>query len=206
MQELNVCGMKCPQPLIETKKRLSQLNINEKIIILLDDETAKDNVTSFLSGIGFEPKLKKEKDHYEIIVKKTKEVKVTSPPLQPQNIPVRETSKQSSRPIIVLKSDYMGHGAEDLGKLLIQGFINTLPESEILPEKIICYNSGIHLVTSDSPVLASLKKLENMGVSISSCGTCLDYYEKKKDLEVGCITNMYDIISSLTSNNHCIIP
>ena len=60
-------------------------------------------------------------------------------------------------------------------------------------------NSGIFLTTQHSPVLDILKGYEKQGAEILSCGTCLDYYGRRKQLEVGSPTNMADTVQALKS-------
>ncbi len=108
--------------------------------------------------------------------------------------------------IIAITNDKMGSGSDELGKILIQGFMNTIKEVSPLPQKIILYNNGIKLTLKDSPVIDSLKELEKLGVKIQICGTCVDYYEVKDKIGCGKISNMYDIIDSLTKATHIISP
>ncbi|HDQ16359.1 MAG TPA: hypothetical protein ENN45_04805 [Bacteroidetes bacterium] len=63
---------------------------------------------------------------------------------------------------------------------------------------MIFFNSGIELTLKNSPVIESLQKIENMGIEILVCGTCLDYFQKKFELAVGRISNMYDILDTMT--------
>ncbi len=87
--------------------------------------------------------------------------------------------------------------AKELGKLLIKGFIYTSSEYDKLPKTIVFFNSGVKLTTEGSPCLDDLEKLQDNGVEIISCGTCLDYYGLKEKLKVGEISNMYTIYETL---------
>jgi hypothetical protein len=81
-----------------------------------------------------------------------------------------------------------------------------LPEVDIKPTSLVFLNSGIVLTLIDSPVIDSLKKLEKIGVEILVCGTCLDYYQKKTELGVGKISNMYDILDRLSRSGNVVYP
>ena len=48
--------------------------------------------------------------------------------------------------------------------------------NRIQPEKVICYNRGAFLTTQDPDTVKDLKKLEDAGVAVMTCGTCLDFY------------------------------
>jgi len=89
---------------------------------------------------------------------------------------------------------------------LIKAFVNTLPEITLKPKTIVFLNSGIFLALKDSPVIDSLIKLEHLGVEILVCGTCLDYYQKKDDLGVGIVSNMYDILERFSKTGNVVYP
>lgn len=97
----------------------------------------------------------------------------------------------------MITSDQLGTGDEALGQLLITSFINTLPESKNKPSRMLFINRGVMLTTEGSRVLDTLMQLEAEGISIYSCGTCLNHYQLKEKLKVGSVTNMYDTVESL---------
>jgi selenium metabolism protein YedF len=77
----------------------------------------------------------------------------------------------------------------------------TINANNDLPKNIICMNSGVHVATKDEQTIATLQALEEKGVSITVCGTCLDFYSLLDELQVGEIGNMYDITKILTSSS-----
>jgi len=115
-----------------------------------------------------------------------------------------DTREEST--IIVLSSDHMGEGSEQLGKTLMKGFIYALTELEKLPEKIILYNGGAKLSVEGSDSLQDLKLLESQGVEILTCGTCLNFYEISEKLSVGSVTNMYAIAEMMMNASKIIKP
>ncbi len=74
--------------------------------------------------------------------------------------------------VVVCNQDQMGHGDRALGQKILGTF---LKKSIRLPEftAIVFYNHGVRLVGPDSPVLAELQALEERGVDLVPCGTCL---------------------------------
>lgn len=103
---------------------------------------------------------------------------------------------------VFLKSDKIGEG--ELGSMLIRGFLKAMAEQEKLPSKIICVNSAVLLTTTNDEnddALIALKDLESKGVDIFSCGTCLDFYEKRDELKVGIAGNAMDTIATLLNTN-----
>ena len=101
--------------------------------------------------------------------------------------------------VVAIASDHMGHGNEELGKILMKSFIFALTQLEELPKTILFYNGGATLTTEGSQSLEDLKTLEAQGVEILTCGTCLDYYGIKDKLAVGTVSNMYTIVEKLNN-------
>ena len=106
--------------------------------------------------------------------------------------------------VVVISSDRMGEGNDELGKVLIKGFIYAITQLETLPKTVIFYNGGATIPVEGSVSLEDLKNLEAQGVEIITCGTCLDYYNLKEKLAVGSVTNMYTIVEKM-SKASCII-
>jgi selenium metabolism protein YedF len=194
MKTIDAKGKLCPLPLIMTKKALQEIQENETLLVLMDNEISVKNVTRFLEDTGLKPKTERKGEVFELIVNKTGTI--------PENIKAEdyceiEDNKAGNYVVAVLKNR-LGEGSEELGEFLIKGFINTLPEASIKPKTIAFMNGGIFLTIAGSQVLEALKKLENTGVEILVCGACLDFYNKKEELAVGRISNMYEIIERLT--------
>jgi len=77
--------------------------------------------------------------------------------------------------VVVLNQDQMGHGDRALGQKILGTF---LKKSIALPgfTAIVFYNAGVKLVGPESPVLAELRALEERGVDLVPCGTCLSHF------------------------------
>ncbi|MBX3462481.1 MAG: sulfurtransferase-like selenium metabolism protein YedF [Planctomycetes bacterium] len=96
--------------------------------------------------------------------------------------------------ILVLNQDQMGHGDRQLGQKVLGTFLRkaiTLPGLAA----IACYNAGVRLVAPDSPVLAELRLLEERGVDVLPCGTCLAHYGITP--AVGAVSDMDTIVREL---------
>lgn len=107
---------------------------------------------------------------------------------------------------MVVSSDRMGSGNDELGKVLIKGFIFAVTQLDTLPKKMLFYNGGATLTAEGSDSLEDLKSLEAQGVEILTCGTCLDYYHLKEKLAVGSVTNMYAIVEAMAEAGRIIRP
>lgn len=108
--------------------------------------------------------------------------------------------------VVVISSDKMGSGNDELGKVLIKGCIFAITQLDELPKKMIFYNGGAKITCEGSDSLEDLKNLESQGVEIVTCGTCLDYYGMKDKLAVGTVTNMYDIVESMNNAGKIVKP
>ena len=108
--------------------------------------------------------------------------------------------------MVVLSGNTMGTGDEKLGKALMKAFIFALTKQDILPETILCYNSGAYLTCTGSDSLEDLNTLEAQGVKIMTCGTCLDFYNLKEQLQIGTVTNMYEIVETMEKAGSIIRP
>ncbi len=93
---------------------------------------------------------------------------------------------------VLIASEGFGEGEAPLGELLMKNYLYSLGEVANLPLRIILVHGGVKLLSKED-ALESLKTLEQKGVEILCCGTCLDYYGMKKELSVGMITNMYEV-------------
>ena len=109
-----------------------------------------------------------------------------------------EGPTSANRLVLFIGSDVVGRGENhQLGSLLMQKFLHTVGGHRFKPETIILMNSGAKLVTESSLVLGELKQLENQGVDILACGTCLSRFELTDKVAVGKVSNMNDITDVL---------
>ena len=113
---------------------------------------------------------------------------------------------RKSNTVVVLSSNQMGNGSEELGQILMKGFIFALTELDELPSTVLLYNSGVKLSTEGSNSIEDLKTLQAQGVEILSCGTCLNYYDLTEKLQVGDVTNMYFILEKMAQADKIIRP
>lgn len=95
---------------------------------------------------------------------------------------------------------------EQLGATLLKGFIYALTQQDKLPDQILFYNGGAFLTCEGSESLEDLKSLEAQGVEIRTCGTCLNFYGLTEKLQVGDVTNMYDIAERMSKADRIIKP
>ena len=193
MKVLDAKGLKCPMPLIETKKALKNIEKDETLKIIVDNETSVKNVEHFLTDNGMAVGRSEKNGIFEIIVNK-QDGDLEDVQAEAYCTPSGEVDNSY---VIMFAKDRLGEGSEELGNVLVAGLLNTIKERDVLPDKIIFMNSGINLVLKDSPALPLLKELADKKVDLVSCGACLDYFEKMDKLAVGRVSNMYEILESM---------
>lgn len=190
MIKVNAIGDNCPIPVIKTKKAMQELTGPDTIEVLVDNEIAVQNVTKMASSAGGSVTSEKvaEKE-YKITIQISGAVEAGSD--EAQCIPDKRGNT-----VVVIASDRMGSGNDELGKVLIKGYIFALTQLEELPKTILFYNGGATLTAEGSDSIEDLKNLEAQGVEIMTCGTCLNYYGLSDKLQVGTVTNMYSIVET----------
>jgi selenium metabolism protein YedF len=99
--------------------------------------------------------------------------------------------------VIIINNDRMGQGENELTTLLMGNFLRSLVSSEDKPEFLIFYASGVKLVSEGSAHLETMSSLENLGVQILSCSTCLNFYGLTDKVKIGKKSNMAEIIEVL---------
>jgi len=153
-------------------------NSGEEIVTLVDNPTAAENVCKLATSQGYDFTVESRGSESHIHMSSQKSA-------QSQKQPACQDLA------ILVKSQYFGQGDDELGAILTKSFFYTLTEMGPELQNLIFMNGGVHLTTEDSPVLEHLEFLEQKGVQILSCGTCLDFFSKKEQLKVGQVTNMY---------------
>lgn len=199
MIEVNCIGQKCPLPLINTKKALVE-HPNETLTITVDNATSCGNLQSYLTDNGVEFSLVQNGDVFTITTGKKGD---KAPLKQPE--PYCSSSSTDGY-IVVLDGTVMGSGSDELGGILLKGFLTALSENDVLPVEVICYNGGVTLASKESLFSEYLKKIVDKGVKLTLCGTCVDFYGIKEKLVCGEISNMYYIVTRLSSNLKIVKP
>ncbi len=194
--KIDAKGLACPQPVILAKKALDE---HGDAIILVDNQTAVENVTRMGKSRGYTVEVKSAPGG-------AIEIHLSAGADAAQTTKAGNARPQSGPSVFVLSQDRMGRGDDELGYVLIKAFLHTLPDLEQLPDMLIMYNTGAKLAAEDSEVLEDLKKLEEMGVEILVCGTCANYFGLSGKIAAGKISNMYDIAGAMASSGRLVMP
>lgn len=199
-------GMACPLPVVNTKKAAEEMNGGDVLTVLVDNEIAVQNLRRFAAHKGFVVSAeKKAEKEYAVTVQIAGASAVPAETTQEEEVTCGPDQRRKGL-LVVLSASTMGSGDEKLGAALMKAFVFALTKQEQLPETILCYNSGAYLTCEGADTLEDLKALEAEGVTILTCGTCLDFYGLKDKLAVGGVTNMYDIVERMETARAVVKP
>lgn len=193
-------GMACPLPVVNAKKAAEGLRPGDTLIVRVDNEIAVQNLQRFAQHMGFASAAEKSGEaEYAVTMQIGCEAK------QEPEIACTGDARRKGM-LVALSANTMGTGEEKLGKALMKAFVFALTKQDQLPETILCYNTGAYLTIEGADTLEDLKLLESEGVTVLTCGTCLDFYGLKEKLAVGGVTNMYDIVERMESAQTIVRP
>ena len=192
MRKLDARGLECPLPVVKTKELLKESS--EAVEVLVDNETAVENLKKFAKVKGYDAVSSKVNEDYTVVISSGEQV-----------VEEEKADNILKGQIVVISSDRLGRDKE-LGKILMKSFIFALTKQDAFPETIIFYNEGVKITTQESDTVNDLLFLDSEGVEIVNCGTCLDFFKLKDDLKVGSITNMYDIVERMEKAEKVIKP
>ncbi len=193
MEYVDLRGMTCPQPVLETKRLIESRKPHE-LSVLVDNGPPRENVTRFLESRGYCVTVEETKpDEAVLRAARTEESEEASAPAQ-------------KKIVVMVDGATIGRGDDLLGSVLMKSFLHTLKEIKPLPWRLIFINAGVKLAAEGSDVVGVLNELEKLDIEILSCGTCLDFFHLKDKVSAGKITNMYEIVSSLIAATNVLRP
>lgn len=189
--EVNARGLACPQPVVMTKNALSEIEKGE-VVVTVDNEVARENVKRMAESEGFCVSIEEKGDE-------TYSLHITKVGLEAVSVePVTETQLIHEPLVYLFDSDFIGTN-RDLGKVLVNGFLNAIPSLPKRKSTIVLISNGVKLATSGSYVLDTLKQFEQTGFTILICGTCLDFFKIREKVAVGTVSNALEIMETLTT-------
>ena len=177
---------------MRTKKALGELKIAESLEILVNDVAPRENIKRFLAKNGFEAQISEAGADTLIKTVKTDELKDTNIDDIYCDVAAPKRGK-----VIFLNEEQCGSGP--IGKSLLAKFLGAALNLDEKPAKVICVNNAVHITTNRGhECFEAIKKLNEAGAEILSCGSCLEGYKLVDKLAIGEISNAYEIMDVLS--------
>ncbi|ADH84849.1 sulfurtransferase-like selenium metabolism protein YedF [Desulfurivibrio alkaliphilus] len=191
MQELNCRGLACPAPVTQVRDLLVQ-GKPSTLAVLVDNEAARENVSRFLAYQGYQVMVEEVDEGFKVIG--------TGGDQACEVMDEKELAAAAGaggKILVMITTDRLGHGDDQLGSGLMLNFLKTLKEMGPELWRLVFINAGVKLTVAGAETLAPLQELATGGVSILVCGTCLNHFNLLDQKQVGETTNMLDIVTSL---------
>jgi len=188
-KELDCRGLACPAPVLQTKQLIENEH-PDSLTVIVDNEASKQNVHRFLESQHYEVTVREDGTQFQVIGAKSGGAG--------EEIPVAEAEETAKKKIMVMiATDRMGYGDDELGLKLMVSFIKTLEEMGDELWRLIFVNNGVKLTAEGSEILPVLKAYEEAGRHLLVCGTCLTHFNLLDKKQVGETTNMLDIVTAM---------
>ena len=192
-KEIDARGLSCPAPVLLARDAVENEG-QESVLIIVDNDAAKHNVRRFFESQGFNVSVNQTRGNFYVTGNLSQADK--SKILQKENVEKNKESK-IKKTMVMVTSDCIGHGDDELGFKLMVSFLKTLNEMGKELWRLVFVNNGVKLTVDNSEVLPVLKNLEEKGVYILVCGTCLTHFNLLENKQVGETTNMLDIVTAM---------
>lgn len=208
MEQIDARGQACPLPVVRAKKALAAME--EGVLeVLVDNRTAVHNLEALAKTLKVEA-VSDERGEAAFAVTFAKGATAGDGAAAGADAAAAACPAAQAAPtggvVAVIPSEFMGSGDDELGAVLMKGFVFALTQLDELPATVLMYNGGVKLACAGSSSLDDLRALAEAGVEIMSCGTCLNHYGLADRLEVGEATNMYVIVDKQANARGIIRP
>lgn len=188
-------GLACPGPVLRTKEAVDTQNPGH-ISVTVDNDAAAENVSRFLTHSGFEVSV--DSDGRTSVIEGTRQSGYLPGQGSTSPSPGPDMGRSEHQKVMVMiASRTIGRGDDILGEKLMTSFLTTLKEMGEDLWRVVFVNSGVKFTIQGSPVLDQIQELEEQGVHILVCGTCLTHFDILDQKKVGETTNMLDIVTSM---------
>ncbi len=186
-------GSACPIPVLKTKEAIEKGTF-QTVTVIVDNKASRENVKRFAEKAGCSVKVTEKDGTFYLDITKGKATKE-----KPKTL---EKAKNVKGYTVLMASTHVGED-KGLGEILAKGFIKTFLNADPMPSKIILINTAVRFACkgADKEILSALKELNQRGVEILCCGTCLNYFNILDDLEIGIASNAYEVVQALANSD-----
>ena len=192
-------GKPCPTPVILAKQAMAAGE--HSFTVLVDNTTAVENLKRLAGNQGFGAAVTQGEGVFSVAFTRTGCAARGGAGRAVPHACEEAVSAPLPAPggdwAVFVGRDIIGDGDRELGANLMRMFFYTLAQGEDKPGAVLFMNAGVRLPTLDEQIPAHLKSLADAGVEILVCGTCLSFYGLTDQLQVGTVSNMYDIVTRM---------
>ena len=198
---VNATGRACPESVAMTKAALDKGA--EELEVLVDNPEAATNVKRLLEDRGFRVLLQDEDGRLKLTAGKKTEPSVSTSRASASQAqaPAPAAPMPVPRPVegmaVLITGKTLGRNDEELGEILVRGFLGALSQLALPPRTVALINEGVKLALFDSSSCDHLKNLERKGTNILVCGTCVNHFGITDSVGAGVISTMFEIVESL---------
>lgn len=172
MQIIDARGLTCPKPIILAEEALNKFE-EGTVLLIVDNEGSKENLKRYAERFGYYYETEKYGEDWQVKIVKGYKCQIVNP-----------EKKHRKKLLLIITSDIIGSD-EKLGRILMKAFFETFLATSQLPDMIFLMNKAVSLSTIDEEFIEILKKIENKGTEIFTCGTCLKFFDLENKLQVG---------------------
>ena len=191
---IDALGQPCPIPVVKAKRALQEFPKGGEVQIAVDNPIACENLAKMAAGFGYGYSMERKGDSRFLVTLTSDDGVTAEAPLC--CVPAVSSGEDL---VVSIGQNTMGKGSDELGAILIKGFVFSLTQLTPPPKAVLLFNSGIHLAVEGANTVEDLRTLSDLGTLIRICGTCADYYNVTDSLAVGEVTNMYGIVETLAA-------
>lgn len=205
MMVVDALGQPCPVPVVRAKQAIAGLPPEGGVVeVLVDNRVACENLAKMAAGSGYgHETLELPDGNYRVSIVVGD---AAAEPGREESASSRPAAAPGAGLVAVIGGDSMGKGSEELGRILLKGFLFSLSQLDPVPQAVLFYNSGVHLVVDGANTVEDVRVLAEKGCKVLVCGTCVDYYQCKDRIAVGEIANMYGIVEAMSAAGRIISP
>lgn len=189
---IDATGKACPIPVVLAKQALEQQG--RDLTVLVDNPTAVENLKRLAGSKGLEAAVSQESGVYAVSF--SGEIAQVQASAVPAAAPV--CGPAGCGTAVFVGKEVIGSGDDTLGYNLMKMFLYTLSQGDEVPASLLFMNGGVKLPAgTEQQVIDSIRAIQERGTEVLVCGTCLNYYGLTDQLQVGTVSNMYDIVERM---------
>ncbi|MBC3804659.1 sulfurtransferase-like selenium metabolism protein YedF [Acetobacterium fimetarium] len=193
--KIDARGQNCPIPVIMANKEIEKDTLT--FTVLVDNAIAVENLNRLAQSKGYKVETKEIGADFSVSFIGDENSVHGSSTGDSEIVGTAAAAVHTGNWVLFMGKDVIGAGDPVLGGNLIKMYFYTLSQGDCLPEAILFMNDGVKLPSVNDQVVAHLKVLAERGCDILVCGTCLDFYKLTEQLQIGTISNMYDITEKI---------